>query len=184
MSKTCVFITGTNAVGKTSLVKELITRYGGIKSADMNHTRCNDGRICFAGKYDMAKKYGGVDGFNQTKCLEGVVREGLKRHDVVVCEGMYLHTFGLNLTKAAFAADKQLVVFLYAPVSEINRRLLERSATGIANSAVWKKQQETAVSAKKWASIGVPVLSFDTSKVSTGEIADKVIDKIEELCGT
>jgi len=183
MSKLCVLITGTNAVGKSSLAKELIIRYGGIAKADKQLTSCNDPRVCFAGKYDLTKKYGGVDGFNQTKCLEEVVRAGLQRHDVVICEGMYLHTFGLNLLNAAFAADRQLVVFLYAPVAEINRRLLQRSQTGIANDAVWKKQQATAVAAKKWASIGVPVLSFDTSEVSTGEVADQVITKIEQLCG-
>lgn len=181
MNKVCVLITGTNAVGKSSLAKELISRYGGIRTANKLLTCCNDQRVCFAGKYDITKKYGGVDGFNQTKCLEGVVREGLKSHDVVICEGMYLHTFGMNLLNAAFAADKQLVVFLYAPVIEINRRLLERSQTGIANEAVWKKQQATAVSAKKWASIGVPVMSFDTSTIKTSDISEQVIRKIEEL---
>lgn len=29
--KTCVFITGTNSVGKTTLAKALIERFGGIK---------------------------------------------------------------------------------------------------------------------------------------------------------
>lgn len=183
MSKTCVLITGTNAVGKSSLAKELITRYGGIERTDRILTYCNDPRVCFAGKYDMTKKYGGVDGFNQTKCLEEVVRAGLQEREVVICEGMYLHTFGLNLLNAAFAADRQLVVFLYAPVAEINRRLLARSQTGIVNDAVWKKQQATAVAAKKWASIGVPVLSFDTSKVATPDIALQVFNKIDELCG-
>lgn len=166
MSKVCVFITGTNAVGKSSLAKELINRYGGIARVEPTLTHCNDQRVCFAGKYDLSRKYGGVDGFNQTKCLEEVVRAGLQQHDVIVCEGMYLHTFGLNLTNAAFAADKQLVVFLYAPVAEINRRLLSRSHTGIVNEAVWRKQQNTATAAKKWASIGVPVMSFDTSTIT------------------
>jgi broad-specificity NMP kinase len=182
MNKVCVLITGTNAVGKSSLAKELIATYGGIRTADKLLTCCNDQRICFAGKYDLTKKYGGVDGFNQTKCLESVVRKGLMQHDVVICEGMYLHTFGMNLLNAAFAADRQLVVFLYAPVREINRRLIGRSQTGIANDAVWKKQQATAVSAKKWASIGVPVLSYDTSITRTADIAQQVASKIEELC--
>lgn len=183
MKSLCVLITGTNAVGKSSLAKELITRYGGIDKADRLLTYCHDPRVVFAGRYDMAKKYGGVDGFNQTKCLEDVVRTGLQQHNIVICEGMYLHTFGINLTNAAFAADRQLIVFLYAPVAEINRRLLERSQTGIVNDAVWKKQQATAIAAKKWASIGVPVLSFDTSTIATKDIANQVIEKIDQLCG-
>jgi hypothetical protein len=48
---------------------------------------------------------------------------------------------------------------------------------------VWKKQQATAAAAKKWASIGVPVLSFDTSKVAIPDIALQVFNKIDELCG-
>lgn len=96
---------------------------------------------------------------------------------------MYLHTFGINLTNAAFVADKQLLVFLYCPVQEIHRRLLERSGKGLTNDAVWKKQLNCATAAKKWASIGVPVLSIDTSKVPVERIATTVIEKIEQLCG-
>ena len=180
--KTCVFITGTNAVGKSSLAKEIIRNCGGIKQADKTLTICVDERICFAGKYSLTGKFGGVDGFNQTKCLENVVRSGLSNHEVIICEGMYMHSFGLNLTNAAFVADKQLVVFLYAPVDEIHKRLLARSGKGITNESVWKKQQNCASSARKWASIGVPVLSFDTSKTTVESIAKNVINKIEELC--
>ena len=181
--KTCVFITGTNAVGKSSLAKALIARYGGIKSASKTLTVCRNGRVCLAGHYENGRKYGGVDGFNQTKCLESVVREGLSSHDIILCEGMYLHTFGINLTNAAFVADKQLLVFLYCPVQEIHRRLLERSGKGLTNDAVWKKQLNCATAAKKWASIGVPVLSIDTSQIGTDAAAQMVINKIDELCG-
>lgn len=181
--KTCVFITGTNAVGKSTLAKELISRYGGILSSDKTLTVCNDTRITLAGHYDPEKRYGGVDGFNQTKCLEDVVKNALRGHEVVICEGMYMHTFGMNLMRAAFAAEKQLVVFLYAPVAEIHRRLLERSGKGLTNEAVWRKQLNTATAAKKWASIGVPVLSFDTSVTSLKQVADTVTAKIEDLCG-
>lgn len=177
--KTCVFITGTNAVGKTTLAKALIEHYGGIKEATKELTLCNDERVCFAGKYAIDKTFGGVDGFNQTKCLEGVVREGLTKADVVFCEGMYLHTFGLNLTNAMFSADKHLVVFLYAPVAVINERLLNRAGKGIQNDAVWKKQQNCATSAKKWQSIGVPVYAFDTSKIPM----ETIIKQITEYVG-
>lgn len=184
MSKTCVLIMGTNATGKTSLVKALINHYGGIGRVDETLTCCNDKRICFAGRYDLTKKFGGVDCLNSTKCLEGIVQEGLVEHEAVLCEGMLLHTFGLNLLRAAFAAEKQFVVFLYAPVAEINRRLLVRSGRGMVSDAVWKKQKATAVSVKKFASIGVPVLSFDTSTIGTEDIASQVINKLEELiCG-
>lgn len=187
--KTCVFITGTNAVGKSSLAKALIARYGGIKSASKTLTVCRNERVCLAGHYENGSKYGGVDtikndkGSSCTSLLEGVVREGLSSHDIILCEGMYLHTFGINLTNAAFVADKQLLVFLYCPVQEIHRRLLERSGKGLTNDAVWKKQLNCATAAKKWASIGVPVLSIDTSQIGTDAAAQMVINKIDELCG-
>ena len=180
--KTCVFITGTNAVGKSSLAKALIARYGGIKSASKTLTVCNNERVCLAGHYENGRKYGGVDGFNQTKCLESVVREGLSSHDIILCEGMYLHTFGINLTNVAFVADKQLLVFLYCPVQEIHRRLLERSCKVLTKYVV-KTQLLCATAAKKWASIGVPVLSIDTSQIGTDAAAQMVINKIDELCG-
>lgn len=180
--KTCVFITGTNAVGKSTLAKALINHYGGIKTADKRLTVCNNERVCFAGKYGDGK-YGGVDGFNQTKCLESVVREGLSAHELIICEGMYIHSFGMNLTNAAFVANKQLIVFLYCPVTEIHRRLLARSGKGMTNEAVWKKQIGAATSAKKWASIGVPVLSIDTSIHNTEAALEMVTKKIQELCG-
>lgn len=180
--KTCVFITGTNAVGKTTLAKALIQHYGGIQSASKEITLCNDDRVAFAGRYELDKKFGGVDGFNQTKCLAGVVLKALENSDVIFCEGMYLHTFGLNLTNAMFSAQKQLVVLLYAPVEEIDRRLRSRAEKGVTE-AVWKTQKGCARSAQKWASIGVPVLFFDTSKVSTNEILQSITSKVNELCG-
>lgn len=190
MSKTCVFIIGTNAVGKSSLARELIARYGGILSTDSKLTICKDSRVCLAGQYNLDKRYGGVDcikndkGSSCSSRLKEIAEEGLKTSDVIICEGMILHTFGLNLLNAAFVAKKQLVVFLYAPVIEIHRRLLNRSQTGIKTENVWKKQKATAVSARKWASIGVPVLSYDTSKTAIKDIASQVINKLEEMiCG-
>lgn len=181
--KTCVFITGTNATGKTSVAKALINAYGGIRQAGKWLTVCNDSRYCFAGKYDTERKFGGVDGFNQTKVLEGVVREGLKNSEVIICEGMYLHTFGLNLTNAMFAAERHLICFLYAPPAVIHQRLKDRAGEGIVSKAVIQKQNNCYVAAQKWASIGVPVMLFDTSRHPTNEIAEQITNKIKSLCG-
>ena len=124
--KTCIFINGTNCVGKSTLAKELIARFGGIGSVSRTLTSCKNGLVCFAGRYDLTKRYGGVDGFNSTKVLADVVLEGLQAHEVIVCEGSYFHTIGLNLTNAMFEAEQHLVVYLYAPVDTLNARLLER----------------------------------------------------------
>lgn len=180
MSKLCVFITGTNAVGKTHLMKSLMSHYGGVAKTGRTITQLNDRRVCAAGSYEEGAKYGGVDRFNETKCLEGIVRSALKNHDIILCEGFYLHTFGLNLQRAAFVAQKQLVIFLYAPVAEIDRRLKERSGRGITE-CVWKTQLGTANAAKSWAKIGVPVICYDTSKNTVECMTGEIINKIESL---
>lgn len=182
--KTCVFIIGTNAVGKTSVVRTLIEKFGGIERTTKLATFCKDGRHSFGGEYrEQQSQTGcGIDKFNETKVLESVVRAAFDSSDTVFCEGVYLHTFGLNLTNAMFLGERHLVVFLYCPVKEIHRRLLARAGRGITNEAIWKKQLCCATSAKKWASIGVPVLSFDTSKQGTAEVAESIIAKLDEIC--
>lgn len=179
--KLCVFINGTNCAGKSSLAKELISRYGGISQVGKTLTECGDSRVCFAGRYDLTKRYGGVDGFNSTRVLADVVRDGLSNHDIIICEGSYFHTVGLNLTNAMFQAERHLVVFLYAPINTLNDRLLNRGGRTITN-VIASKQKQCCVAARKWQQMGVPVLSFDTSKVAVEDIATSVISKIEELC--
>ncbi len=181
--KLCVFFNGTNCVGKTSLAKSLANLYGGGNSQITKHlTLCRNNKIAFAGHYREGSRYGGVDGFNSTKCLAEVVEQALAVSDVVVCEGSYFHTIGLNLTNAMFKADKHLVVYLYAPVEVLNARLIARGGKPITPIMV-SKQKQCLVAARKWASMGVPVLSFDTSKNSPEEIAEAVGRKIDELCG-
>ena len=170
MSKTCVFITGTNCTGKSTLAKELIARFGGIDSVSRTLTSCKNGLVCFAGRYDLTKRYGGVDGFNSTKVLADVVLEGLQAHEVIVCEGSYFHTIGLNLTNAMFEAEQQLVVYLYAPAETLNARLLERSGKPLT-PVMASKQKQCCVAARKWQQMGVPVLSFDTSQVTPPPIS-------------
>lgn len=178
--KTVVFITGTNGVGKTTLAKELIKRYGGVARMEGRVTVCVDERITLAGKF-AGVKHGGVDGLNETKCLAGMARTAFLRHEVFICEGSYMNTFGMNLTSAAFVGDRQLVVYLYAPVAEIDKRLKIRGGGGIKETII-NKQHLGMASARKWAEIGVPVLSFNTAEVPVESIAEAVCAKIESLC--
>lgn len=174
----CVFIIGTNCVGKTTLAKEIMRRFGGIKDAKGDTTYCRDKRVTFAGVYKEGSKYGGVDGLGQTKCLAEIVDRALQVSNVCFCDGSYLNTFGVNLTNAIFTAKQQLVVFLYAPVEVIRARLQCRSGGGITKSIV-SKQLQAARAAKKWSEIGVPVLCFDTSKITAEDIATKIIEKLK-----
>ena len=185
--KTVVFITGTNAVGKSTLAKTLQARFGGIAATRDDVTYCKNGICAFAGSYTGRSIYGGVDaikndkGSSCTSRLSEVVTTAFKTRDVIFCEGMMLHTFGINLTNAFFLGDRGFVVFLYAPGTVIDQRLMERSGRKVTES-ILRKQGATAASARKWASIGVPVVSFDTSKTTAAEIADLIINRIPELC--
>lgn len=56
--KIVVFITGTNAVGKSTLAWSLIDRFGGIYEERDCVTYCKDKRYGLAGLY-KDKRYGG-----------------------------------------------------------------------------------------------------------------------------
>ncbi len=177
--KTCVFITGTNAVGKSALAWEFITRYGGVDRITNDVTYCVEGGICFAGRYGETR-YGGVDritndkGSSCTSRLAEVVEEGLRHADTIFCEGSYMGTFGLNLSNALFKAEKPLIVSLYADPQTIWNRLTARS-NGKNGSGkrrfdlIIKNQKQAMIAAKKWQSIGVKVLQMNTSQVSIND---------------
>lgn len=178
--KTCIFITGTNSVGKTTLAKALIERFGGIRETTKELTFCNDSRVCFAGRYKNETRYGGVDTFNCTRVLPDVVAKGLECCEVVFCEGSYLDTFGMNLTDAMFKAQKHLVVFLYADGAVLHSRLLGRGKVGLSDMTM-PKQKNACKAARKWAEIGVPVMCFDTGKISLDEEVETVYNKAMSL---
>lgn len=175
--KTCVFITGTNSVGKTSLAKALIGLFGGIEEATKELTICRDRRVCFAGRYSDESRYGGVDAFNCTRVLPAVVKRGLETSEVVICEGSYLDTFGNNLINAMFQAQKYLIVFLYAPGAIIHQRLLDRGKKGCSPQTL-PKQKNVLRAAKKWAEIGIPVQCYDTGNIPFEEELESVYNLI------
>lgn len=166
----CVFFIGTNCTGKTTLANSIIRQHGGINiEGKVSYTK--DGVIGLCGKY--GGKYGGVDGLFEVKILQTLVKEALQKVDIVICEGVKLHSFGLSLQRAIFQAQKQLIVFLYAPAEVIDERLRNRTGSK-ATGAILKDQRNCLNAVKKWASIGVKVLSFDTSKNSVEQINEKI----------
>ena len=191
--KTVVFITGTNAVGKSTLAWSLIDKFGGIDKEDSFVTFCKNKRYGLAGLYKN-KRYGGVDrikndnGSSFTSRLAEVVKEGLKTADVIFCEGSFMNTFGINLTNALFLGDNALVVSLYAPPEVIYKRLIHRSngKNGKHNlPTIFRKQKQAMIAAQKYEKIGVKVLQFDTSVFSTEQIMDAVINQLNAFaeCG-
>lgn len=178
--KTCVFIMGTNCTGKTSVARELLRLFGGISGEEetgvglITTTGC--GRVAFAGRYDGVK-FGGVDYYGRTKDLCVVASVALARYDALVCEGMYVSSFGKNLTSTIYQADARLVVCLYADNETITRRLAKRSGTKMTE-AVMRKQRICANAAKKYGENGCAVRFFDTAATRTEEIAKFIYEWI------
>jgi adenylate kinase family enzyme len=190
--KTCVLITGTNAVGKSSLANEIIRHYGGVDRELNDVTYLKEGRAALAGYYGRTK-YGGVDsitndkGSSCTSRLPEVVKEGLANADIIFCEGMYLNTFGLNLQRALFAAKRQLVVNLYAPHRVLYERIVSRSngkkGDGVRNwKTIFKKQEQAMISAKKYRSIGIPVIQLNTDENQPEEVLRIMLEKLSDIC--
>lgn len=190
MSK-CVFITGGNCVGKTTLAKVLINHYGGVERINGGITFCKDKRACLAGEYKEGSKYGGVDrlknenGSSCTKVLPDIVEKALKTRELIICEGSYMNTFGLNMTNAMFKADEYLVINLYMPYKCIIERILKRSngKNGVRTAEnmkrVLQKNRQSMIAAKKWQSIGVKVIQIDTSVVGIDDVLKIAISAID-----
>ncbi len=189
--KVCVFITGTNSVGKTSLAFAIIEKFGGVDSITNDVTYCRNGAVSLAGKYGVCK-FGGVDsitndkGHSCTSRLPEVVEEALENSDTVFCEGSFMNTFGLNLTNALFKADKYLIVNLWCDPKVLVKRLAKRSngknKKGYRNwEKIFEKQKLSMISAKKFQSIGVPVLQINTAEHSIEDMLAMVLDKYQEI---
>lgn len=189
--KTVVFITGTNAVGKSTLARSIIERFGGIYEERDCITFCKDKRYCLAGRY-KGMVHGGVDrltndkGSSCTSRLAEVVRNGLQTADVVFCEGSFMNSFGMNLTNAIFLGDKALVVSLYAPPTvlyvRINQRSNGKNGMGKRNwASIFSKQKQAMIAARKYEQIGCKVLQFDTSVFSTEQILDDIINALRSF---
>lgn len=185
MKKTCVMISGTNCSGKTSLMKALQNRFGGVNGYADCITTVKDDRFCFAGKYSECCKHGGVDGLNNTYSLQSIVEKSLKKHDVVFCEGSYLHTFGMNVLNALFAAENQLHVFLYAPNKVLFKRRMwrlckekiEQKELSVFQGIV-KKQMMCLKQHQKMLSIGVHSIPINTNEKTVEEICDIILKKV------
>ena len=189
--KKCVFITGTNAVGKSSLAWEIITRYGGVDRITNDVSYCKDGIICFAGRYGETR-YGGVDritndkGSSCTSRLAEVVEEGLKHCEIIICEGSFLDTFGMNLMNALFKAEQQYVISLYADNLTIFNRIRNRSngkngkRSAKSIQKVFDKQLRCMRAARKWQEIGVRVLQINTAETPLQDVVSRVLEFINK----
>lgn len=183
--KACVFIIGTNGTGKSTLAKEIISLCGGIdeESSTKEITYCTNGKVSFAGSY--LKKFCGLDSLGQTKILASLCEEALNNCDVFISEGCRMNTLGQSMTNAMFKADCFLVVSLFTDMLTIYNRLNER--TGTAKKRDYKQiqalQRQSMKVAKKWQSIGVKVLQFNSAEHTPKEEAEKVLSELANLLG-
>ena len=184
---TCVFITGTNAVGKSSVERAIMDRCGGISTERDMVTYLADGVTCLAGRY-LGCKYGGVDritnakGSSCTSELANVVERGLSERKVIFCEGSFMDTFGMNLINAMFKADNHIIVNLYADARTLWNRLNGRSEGKNGNGRdfpkVLNKQKRCLSAAQKWHEIGVKVLQINTAEYNPEQIAELIYKEL------
>lgn len=174
--KKIIAIIGTNAVGKTTLARNIISYAGGVQEIVNGVTYCADGKTAVVGNYIEGKKFAGVDEFGETKFLS----EKLKtiEREYIVFEGVKCGTFGLSIQNALFSGTDSLIVFLYASAKTINERLLKRSAKGINSIGVLAQQKTNLNAAIKYKEIGVNVVSINTDELLPEQIFEQVRNKI------
>lgn len=176
--KTCVFIIGTNCAGKTTVAKTMIEKLGGV-SEYRNNITYTGGGVAFAGKYDV--KFGGVDSLNSTSILQQVTSEAFQNVDTIICEGCRLKTFGKNLLKAMYLADKRYVFYLHASLEEIEKRLKIRNDNNKTCSFHTKKQiLECYSSIRKWAEYGCKTFVIDTEKMNAEQASSLILKVIRK----
>ena len=191
--KLCVLINGTNGVGKSSLVNEILTTYGGgVAKIENNLTYCRERKVCAVGEY-KGQTFGGADriknkdGVYCTSELHKVVKRGLETCNVVIFEGAYFDSFGINMTNALFQASNRLVVSLLADANTLVGRLRKRSGNKggrrgdghVDFAGIMKKQNRVISVALKWRKIGVRVLPINTTSLSVQDVCNQVIEAIE-----
>ena len=180
MKKTFVLIVGTNCTGKSTVVRKLITRFGGASKMENNITYLNDRRVAVIGYYGNAT-YSGIDRLNKTSSLPDIIRQAFLTSDVVVGEGLIVGTFGINPLNAFFTAEKQLCLYLYADKKTLSHRLFQRADYQNIGGGkqVMIRQQRILNAVKKYSAIGIPVLSIDTSTYSADIIVDLIFQKLK-----
>ena len=182
--KTAIFFVGTNGTGKSTLMRNIISRLGGIQRFEDNITYLNDPKFAVLGKYDGGSKANvGVDWIKNTRSLAGLIKiahgNGV---DIVLAEGCMLHTFGINITNAVFAAPRRLWVLLYADVNTLRQRIRERSNAPLSDKTI-DKQYSLAKNFGKMKKIGVDAVAINTAKHSTNEIAEWLLNYCDNVDG-
>jgi broad-specificity NMP kinase len=182
--KTAIFFAGTNGVGKTTLMRNIISRLGGIERFEDNITYLNNSRYAVLGKYDSDSKTNvGVDWIKNTRSLANLIKLAHgKGVDVVFAEGSMLHSFGINITNAVFAAPRRLWVVLFADTATLAERIKKRSGVALSHKSI-DKQRFLAKNFEKMKRIGVDAVAVNTAKHSTDEIAEWILNYCNNVDG-
>lgn len=177
-----ILITGTNCTGKSTLVRNLIKFFGGVKRTEgkwMTLCEYAGKKIGIAGVYGNANTACGYDAAYKYKKLPEIAEAAKKNCcDYVFAEGMTLHTFGLIPTLFLFEySDGHFVFNLRADMKKLEERLIVRTGVGERKN-VLKNAECAARSAKKFAEIGADTTIVRTDIVGEQELMHLVLKKI------
>lgn len=163
-----VLIMGTNGTGKSSAARGIL---GNDFFVDGELTFKKDYSICLIGNYKQ--KFGGVDGLNRVIDLHELIKKGLERSNLVIAEGVKLHSFGLSIQKAASVCNETTIVLLVAGAKTIDERIKKRGGRGVT-AQILKDQKNCLSALIKFKQIGVRTMIIKTDNLSTDFVAQKI----------
>jgi len=177
---TIVLIIGAWCVGKSTAVRNILSKFG-VKYANSEYTMTNN-NYCIIGNYELDKVVVGCDALHSTKLIGQIVQRIPVDTQVVILESIYLATTGINAINILFQEkfDKHLVCFLYADIDITKQRLMQRSGTTMTKN-YQKKIRGLLNTLKRYKQIGLPIISIDTGKYGKDEVVDIILNKISTL---
>ncbi|MCL1933267.1 MAG: hypothetical protein FWF53_05615 [Candidatus Azobacteroides sp.] len=158
-----IYIFGCCCVGKTTLARFIIERNGGAVDFRESFTITKTG-VVLAGKYSGVK-YGGFDYIKKFKKPQFDFR-------TVIYEGALIGR--INSEKGDYIIENDgICVYMFASIKTIEKRLKQRSNTGVTNHII-KDFKGAYTTAKKYKEAGLRVITLNTDELTTEQCYDKI----------
>lgn len=179
-----VLIQGTNCTGKSTLVRNLIKSFGGVKSTEgklLSFCEHEGKKIAIVGTYGKSNTGCGYDACYKYKKLPELAKMAKERGaDYVFGEGMTLNTFGLTTTLFLHEhSEKGYVFHLCAENKTIVERLYKRSARNdLKYDMIFSKGRSSKAAFDKFVGIGVEGSKIRTDLLDEKQTMEHVLKKV------
>lgn len=179
-----VLIQGTNCVGKSTLMRNLIRFFGGVKRTEgklLTFCEYNGKKIAIVGTYGESNCGCGYDACYKHKKLPELGKMAKDRGaDYVFGEGMTLNTFGLTTTLFLLENSEAGFIFhLCADKKKIVERLYKRSGRkNLKYDVIFSKDRSALVAYNKFMDIGVEGSLIRTDILEEQQVMEHVLKKV------